>query len=177
MIKPLPALLLVCLVAAGCGYRAQSLYREDIRTVYVEGFDNQTFRRGLEVPLTRALQEELRQRTPLVFVPRQEADSVLSGELVAVEEDAHIISRRGRILLQRVRVTVRFRWQDALTGDAIVPEQTVTEMVRLPTEVAEAGLDVSGTPVPADLIPQEAPVEEAFRRLAERLVERMQHSW
>ena len=50
--RRMAALVLVVIVcaSAGCvGYRARSVFREDIRTVYVAGFDNQTFRRGLEV--------------------------------------------------------------------------------------------------------------------------------
>jgi len=178
MRKRLLAGLVFVFLLTGClGYRAQSLFREDIETVYVEGFDNVTFRRGLEVPLTRAVQDELRLRTPLLFAPRDEADSVLSGELVAADEQSQVKSKRGRILLQRVRVKVRFQWKDSLTGADIVPEQTVTESVRLPTGVAETGVGLDGKPVPADLIPQEAPFEPAFRELARLIVERMQRNW
>ncbi|MFO7959309.1 MAG: LptE family protein [Candidatus Brocadiia bacterium] len=173
----LAGLALVCLLTGCFGYRAQNLFREDIKTVYVEGFDNETFRRGLEVPLTRAVQDELRLRTPLLFASREEADSVLTGELVAADEESQVKSKRGRILLQRVLVRVRFRWIDRLTGAPIVPEQTVTESVRLPTDVAETGIGIDGRPVPADLIPQEAPFDPAFREVAQLIVERMQHNW
>lgn len=161
----------------GCGYRAGGLFREDIRTVYVAGFDNTTFRRGLEVPLTRAITEEIRLRTPLLFASRDEADSILSGELMGADEDARIKSERGTILLQEATVKVRFRWRDRLTGADIVPEQTIVESSRVATPAAELGVGVGGKAVPADLIPQETSFELALQEAAQRVVEHMQANW
>ncbi len=175
MRKLLCAAALVAL--AGCGYQAGGLFRDDIRTVYVAGFDNKTFRRGLEVGLTRAVVDEIKLRTPLLFAPREEADSVLSGELVAASQEASIKSERDRILLENMSVRVRFRWRDRLTGEDIVPEQTVSESTRLPTQLTEAGVGIGGPAIAADLVRQEAAFEPVLREVAQRIVEKMQRGW
>ena len=48
-------LVALMLISGGCGYSNQSLYDEKISSVYVEMFDNQSFRRGIERPTTRAI--------------------------------------------------------------------------------------------------------------------------
>ncbi|MFO8006574.1 MAG: LptE family protein [Candidatus Brocadiia bacterium] len=169
--------IVLAVLGTGCGYRAGGLMPPGVRTVYVEAFDNETFRRGLEVDLTRALVAEIELRTPLVFATREEADSILSGELLEANEQTRIKSQRGRILLQRTTVKVRFRWRDRLTGAEIIPEQTVTESAQLASDVAESGTGIGGDPIPADLIPQEASFERAFQEAAQRVVERMEGGW
>lgn len=152
--------LLLVAVCAGCfGYRAQRLFRPDIRTVYVEFFDNRTFRRGLEVALTKAVVDEIKLRTPLVLAPREDADSILSGELLEFEERTGIKSADDVILKTWVAAVVRFRWRDRLTGTDIVPPRTIRE----PARIAEALEDSL-----FDLVFQEA---------AQRIVEEMQEPW
>ncbi len=170
--------LVVLLLAVGCwGYRAGNLFREDIRTIYVEGFDNRTFRRGLEVPLTRAVMKEIKLRTPLLPAARDQADSILTGELVDVTEHTRVKAERGTILLQRVSLEVRYWWRDRLTGADLVEPRTIVESTQVVTPAVELGAGVDGDPVPADLVPQEAPFEVPIRELAQRLVESMEANW
>ncbi len=163
--------------AWGCGYRAENLFRDDIRTIYVAEFDNQTTRRGLEVALKRAVVEELKLRTPFRFAPRSEADSVLSGRLVQAREASLVKAEDGTTVLAGTGVKVLFRWRDTLTGTDIVPEQTVEESFRLATVTGETEAGLSGDPVPADLIPGDAEFGAVMAEVAQRLVERMQRNW
>ena len=154
-------LLLVtgCLVLAGCCYAPCSLLREDIRTVYVPVFDNQTWRRGLEVELTRAVAEELKLHTHLVMAPRDRADSTLEGELLEFEERGAVKDTNDQILAITVTARARFRWVDNLTGTDIVPWRTVSESGRHNVSLAE-------------------PMERAvFRELAQRIVEKLGEEW
>lgn len=166
------ALLLLALAAlalAGCGYGTHSLYRSDIRTVYVKTFDNDTYRRQLEVSLTRDVINEIKLRTPLTFAPADEADSVLSGTIVGADVSTVVKSAKDVVLLQRARVSVRFRWRDRLTGRDIVPEQTV-EMTGRTASPGGANLFT---------ISPEQPVmfDLALREAARRIVENMEQSW
>jgi len=169
--------LLACIALYGCGYHAGALFRDDIRTIYVQGFDNQTFRRGLEASLTRAVCEEIKLRTPFIFAPRDEADSILSGKILDVQEKTKVESERGRVLVRGVSLTVLFRWRDRLTGADITPEQTIDESARLRTGVAETGVGVGGEAAAADLVPQETSYDAVFQQIAQRIVENMQKSW
>ncbi|MHC4480458.1 MAG: LPS assembly lipoprotein LptE [Planctomycetota bacterium] len=160
--RPTNRFLLVLVAAAllgGCwGYRHRNLFRGDIRTIYIAGFDNRTFRRGLEVPLTRAVTDEIELRTPFLPAPRNQADSILSGELVEFLESSQVKSEDDEVLLDRVTAIVRFRWRDRLTGTDIA-EGTVRESVRI-SEALEDSL-----------------FDQVFREVAQRIVERMQEPW
>ncbi len=63
------------------------------------------------------------------------------------------------VLINRVTATVRFRWQDRLTGQDIVPQQTVTESVRIAESLEDTLFDL------------------LFQETAQRVVERMQQPW
>ncbi len=148
-----------CFVLTGCGYSTSTLLRRDIRTVYVPVFDNHTWHRGLEVELTRAVVEEVKLHTRLGFASRQEADSILEGELIAFEEDVITKTPQDDILLTRLRATVRFRWVDNLTRREIVPLQSIKESTLYPVLIRE---------------PRE---RELFRQMAQRIVEKMEREW
>jgi hypothetical protein len=152
-------LTLLTLLCGCAGYAPANLHRGDIRSVYVEAFDNETFRRGLEVPLSRAVASEIKLRTSLALAPRDEADSVLSGELVDFVQRTRIKSDKDNVLLQRVQAVVRFRWVDRLTGRDIVPPQTVRESARVPVALGESLTD------------------RVFAETARRIVERMEQNW
>jgi ABC-type amino acid transport substrate-binding protein len=171
----LAAALLLCLATAGCGrsftipwlgyradvpeapYASESLYPAGIDTVYVQGFDNVTWRQGLEVDLTRAIAREITQKTSLRLAARDRADSILSGRLVEFEESAEVRNTEDRILLKEVRLTVEFRWRDRLTGADIVPPRTVSESVRTtPAEITDG---------------------YTFQEVAQRVAQAMESDW
>lgn len=156
-------LLALCVLLAvacpGCKYSTASLYREDIKTIYIEGFDNDTFRRGLEVPLTRAVEGEVKLRTPFHLAPRDEADSVLSGTLRDVEERTRLRDVDNVVLSTRVRVTVNVRWRDRRAQTDIMPPRNVTESVNVTSAFGEDLYTV------------------VMREVAKRVVEQMQEPW
>ena len=144
---------------SGCGYSTGSLLRRDIHSVYVGVFDNTTWRRELEVDLTRQLTEELRLRTPLDIKSREEADSTLQGTLVGFDQEAVTQTEDDDILMRRITVKVKFRWIDNLTGQDLVPPQTFTE--RNTFAIAR----------------NEPLADRIFRETAETIVERMERRW
>ncbi len=156
------ALLVVAaaaLLLSGCGYSTSTLLRKDIRTVHVPVFENRTWRRGLEVDLTRAIIEELKLHTHLRIAPKQEADSTLEGELLDFEQFTVRKTGEDMIVLRRAGATVRFRWRDNLTLSDIVPSQTVRETETFAVARAE-------------------PLESRlFQEVAQRIVERMEEEW
>lgn len=162
--------------SGGCapGYGRHRLLREDIHTVYVEFFDNSTFRRDLEPALTRAVVDELKLRTPLLFAPRASADSVLGGELLSVDESTRVKSEDDTVLIRRVSVSVRFFWRDRLTETFIVPPRVVAESVRIAPSLEQPL--VSGTFDP--LVQRaETPFEEVFRQAAQSIVDELEQNW
>lgn len=111
-------------LAGGCArYQLghSSLFRPDIRTVQVPVFESDSLRRNLGERLTEAVVKDIEARTPYKVVASTDADSVLSGRIVAerkravaenmyddvrdIETDMTVevrwISRRGEMLMQR----------------------------------------------------------------------------
>ncbi len=117
---PLPALMLAFL-SGGCGYSTKQPFRTDIRTVHVEMFQSKEFRRELEFRLTESIVKRIEMDTPYRIAPRKTADSLLTGEVVKVENrtfgddfDTDLPREIGST------VVVRFRLQDLRTGEILV---------------------------------------------------------
>ena len=67
------------LLLSGCGYTVGNGFSPDIRTVSVPIFENATFRRGIEVQITEAVQKEIQKRTPYRLAKGLDADTRLTG--------------------------------------------------------------------------------------------------
>ena len=114
------------LVFCGCaelnGYSNQSLFPEDIETVYLEMFDNQTFRRGAEYELSDALSKRIEVETPYKIVSsRDRADTIMSGQIVSIGESALSIDREtGMIIEKEVALAALVNWKNLKTGDLLI---------------------------------------------------------
>jgi hypothetical protein len=130
--------MLLCLGLAaggllgGCGgaggYTNASLFPSDIATVYLEMFDNRSFRRGVEYTLTDALAKRIEALTPYKIVSdRDRADSIVSGQLVAIGEGLLTIERdTGRAMEKEVLLTAVVNWKNLRTGRLMLNNQNVT---------------------------------------------------
>jgi len=67
---------------AGLHVGQQSLYRPEIRTIYVPVFESESFRPNLGERLTEAVVKEIELKTPYKVVHNPNADSVLRGRIV-----------------------------------------------------------------------------------------------
>lgn len=157
---PLWAALLLLLV--GCGYRAGTLIPADVRTVHVEMFDNDTFRHGMEIPLSRAVQKEVARRTHLQIVPRERADTILSGTIRRMDAPVTAYDQVDEVAVQRMYVQVRFEWRRRATGEVIASSDRLEDSVRILVARGET---------------QATAAEDAFSDLAEAIVERMQEDF
>jgi len=115
----LTVLLLLPVWAAACGYSTRSLYDPDIRTVAVDVFKNETFRRDLEIELTRYIAEQVRLRTPWRVANRGEADAALTGKITDVHEVILSKSQDDRTQESSVIVTVEAVLTDLNTDKVI----------------------------------------------------------
>lgn len=102
------------------GYAFSSARPQSIRTVHVPIFRNDTYFRGVEVELTDAIVKEIRRSTPWRVTGEANADTILSGAVVAADLRTLSIARETG-LSQEVAVvlTVDFDWTDARSGRAL----------------------------------------------------------
>jgi len=123
--------IVLSLLLQGCGvfsgYSSDSIYHEELQTVYVKMFDNQTFRRGIEYELTDAIVKRIEAETPYKIVSSQDyADTVISGQIQSIGEFPLTIERQtGRVLEQEVGIRAVVNWKNLKTGDLLIDNKSV----------------------------------------------------
>ncbi len=130
---PLPgALVLLALALSGCaelsGYSNESLFPQEVDSICLEMFDNQTFRRGTEYELSDALSKRIEVETPYKIVSsRHRADTVISGQIVSIAEFALSTEREtGRVLEKEVELQALVNWKNLMTGELLIDNQSVS---------------------------------------------------
>lgn len=161
------------LLATGCaGYQigAGSLYRPDIRTVYVPMFESDSFRRGLGERLTEAVVKQIELKTPYKVVHRPDADSVLSGRITS--DRKRVVSEQVDDIPRNIEadLAVQVNWYDRrgeyLMQDARLSFSPLAFTVAQTTDFTpEGGQSVASAH------------QEAIQRLAEQIVSQMESRW
>ncbi|CAE7521291.1 ftsH2, partial [Symbiodinium necroappetens] len=100
------------------------VYRDDIRTVSVPVFENETFAHGLEIELTDAIIKEIHARTPWRVDTSGGSTTRLSGRIVGADlKKSTTESRSGLVQELGVVVTVSFEWRDLRTDEILVARE------------------------------------------------------
>jgi hypothetical protein len=167
LIKNFTYALVTCvfMTLAGCaGYSNKSLYPQGVSTVYVEMFDNQSFRRGIEYELTDALAKRIESQTPYKIVSnRDRADTVISGHIVQAKETVLTTERQiGRALEKNVELRAVVNWKNLRTGELLIDNKTVSASASY-SEWQSQTFAYGAT--------------LAANSLAERIVEKMESKW
>ncbi|MFH1369972.1 MAG: LptE family protein [Planctomycetota bacterium] len=154
----------ICFLAGCEGYSNASLYPEGIRTVYVEMFDNQSFRRGIEYELTDALAKRIEAQMPYKIVTsRNRADTVISGQIVQANESILSTERQiGRALEKNVELHATISWKNLRTGELLIDNKAVSASARFSKWQNQDFAYGSAL---------------AANTLAERIVEQMETAW
>jgi hypothetical protein len=155
------------LLLSGCdggGYSNTSLYPEGVGTVYVEMFDNQSFRRGIEYELTDALAKRIEAQTPYKIVTnRDRADTVINGQIIQATESSLTTERQiGRPLEKTVELRAVVSWKNLRTGELLIDNKTVSASASF-SEWQGQSFEYGST--------------LAANSLAGRIVEQMQTGW
>ncbi|MBN2457402.1 MAG: LptE family protein [Sedimentisphaerales bacterium] len=162
------ALSAICLMGIwGCGqltgYSNKSLFPEDISSIYVEMFDNRTFRRDVEYKLTDALAKRIEAQTPYKICSKDAADTILTGQIVSIGE-ALLSSERqtARPLEKEARLAAVVNWKNLKTGRLLLDNKTITAAASY-SEWQNQGFGYGSA--------------LAANKLAERIVELMEKQW
>ena len=124
-------IIALCPGFSGCGrmsgYSNESLFPQDVGSVYVEMFDNKSFWRDVEYDLTDALAKRIEADTPYKIISsRDHADTVISGQLVGVSESVLTSEREtGRALEKEVRLQAVVNWKNLKTGELLIDSRSV----------------------------------------------------
>ncbi|MHC4193902.1 MAG: LPS assembly lipoprotein LptE [Planctomycetota bacterium] len=164
----LGSLALALFAVSGCsqtnGYSNESLFNEDVRNVYVEMFDNQSFWRGVEYELTDALAKRIEAETPYKIVSsKDQADSIISGRVSSIGQSTITIEREaGRALEREVQLRAVVDWENLRTGDLLIDSKSVD------ASASYSALQMQSFKYASSL---------AANKLAQRIVELMENKW
>lgn len=110
------AILALVLVAKGCGYSVKPLRHEDVKTVAIPVFKNDTDRRQHEFFLTDAVARMVQSRTRYRIVDAERADLILEGEIAEYETPGVVEGKDDRLVESQVAVRVVVVLRDRATG-------------------------------------------------------------
>lgn len=158
-------------VLCGCGsggildgYTNEPLFPEQLSSVYVEMFENQSLWRGVEYELTDALAKRIEAHTPYkVISSRDRADTIISGRLSAVGQGVLVAEREtGRALEKEVRLEAVVSWENLQTGELLIDSRAVGAAATY-SEWQNQGFNYAST--------------LAANNLARKIVELMEKDW
>jgi len=161
--------LVYCTLAlCGCaelnGYSNESLFPQEVDSICLEMFDNQTFRRGAEYELSDALSKRIEVETPYKIVSsRDRADTVISGRIVSIGELALSTEREtGRVLEKEVEIHAIVNWKNLKTGELLIDNESVSASASY-SEYQKQNFKYAST--------------LAANNLAQKIVEQMETKW
>ena len=158
--------LFVCL--CGCvpwaGYSQQSLFPQDVDTIYLHMFDNRTFWRNMEYDLTDALAKRIEARTPYKIVSDPDlADTVMTGQITSVSQGVLMTDRdTGNSVEQELILRAVVSWKNYKTGALLADNETVVASASFSTALQQH---------------QAYGSKLATNRLAVKIVELMETRW
>jgi len=158
----------ISLCFCGCdgmdGYSSDSLFPEDVSSIYVQMFDNRSFRRGVEYKLSDALAKRIEAETPYKIISsRDRADTIISGQIVQITESVLSSERQiGRALEKEVQLQAVVNWKNLKTGELLINNKSVNASATY-SEWQNQGFSYAST--------------LAANNLARRIVELMEKEW
>ena len=133
LMRSLAAGLPLVLGVTGCapdpaeGWSISWTHPEQFKSISIPVFANQTFYRGLERELTRALVTEVESSTPYKVTGPGTADTLLRGSITSAEliplSQSPITGLSAEMLF---KVEVDFEWIDLATGEPVVSRTDFT---------------------------------------------------
>lgn len=157
--------LLSCSSDPTAGYSANSVYPTQIRSVAVPIFTSKSFVRDVEFELTDALIKEIEARTPYKVTSESSADTIILGQIWAIELNQLSKSPlTGLTEEEVVSVTIDFTWKDLRNGKVLVERRSFSGH----------GLFVPSRPTGE---PIEIGQFAAVQRLAQDIVAEMRADW
>lgn len=162
----------------GCGYTTGSLLPSHLKTIYVDNFANkidisrepsdkygyEMYRSGMESDITKAVINKFIFDGNLSIVRSEEADLILTGELINYTKEPLRYDTSDNVEEYRVLVSVNMELKDTTTGKSMWKENGFT---------GESTYWITG-PVAKS---ENSAVQAAIDDLADRIVEKTTEGW
>jgi hypothetical protein len=119
--------VLMVALMCGCGYSTKSLISRDINSIHIPIFENDTFRRGIEFDLTKAVKDEIMSKTNLRIASKDNADAILRGTVKDFTERILTHGFSDSIVEAAVTLYVDIKLVDRRTGRTLIDEKGIKQ--------------------------------------------------
>ncbi|MFN9719471.1 MAG: LPS assembly lipoprotein LptE [Planctomycetota bacterium] len=164
------SLMLLTAATCGCGYMLGTPTVPGVRTVHVEIFKSDSFRRNLDYLLTEAVQREVRTRGGYRLEDVSIADTILKGKIVEIRKTPLSENRFDDPRELQLMVGAEVTWMDRRSGQ-ILQQKTFP----LASELTQQASSVTFAPEVGQSLATAQ--QEAAQRLASRIVDLMEAPW
>ena len=155
---------------AGCGYHVGSTFPPQYRTVAVPMFKSNSYRRGFEVRLTEAVQQEIQSQTHMRLANEPYADTRLVGTIVEIRKDVLGETAFDDPRELQLSIALEMRWEDARTGE-VISQNTI------PLNGQTTQLIANGEFAPEVGHSLATATQETVDELARKVVQQMEAPW
>lgn len=154
----------------GCGYVVGSPFRQDVRTVHVPIFENDSYRRGIELQLTEAVQKRIQDRTSYRLGKAGYSDTVLTGRIISVDKRVENQTRFDDPRELELSLIVEVRWEDSRTGQVLAER-------RIPMNMQSAQVMAQSSFAPETGQSLATASQDVTSQLADQIVGLMETPW
>ncbi len=165
------------------GYTTRPNYDPGIRTIRVPIFKNNTYIRGLEFDLTRAVIREIQSKTPFRVVAADcAADTELTGTITTLNKIAINRTQLNEIREGQTTLAVEIVWRDLRTGEVLSQPRPKSDPDGPPPPPPDAVakpllIQSLGTYIPELGGSTTTSLQENVNRLAVQIVSKMEIPW
>ena len=154
---------------SGCGYMIGGPYDPQIRTVEVPIFESNSFRRGVDLQLTEAVQKQIQMRTPFRVV-KDGGDTRLTGRIIDLKKNVLGETRNDDPRELQLNLALEVVWEDLRGGKVLAQEQyPLTPGMASLRSQAEMAPEVGQSLATAE--------QQALDRMARQVVNLMESPW
>jgi outer membrane lipopolysaccharide assembly protein LptE/RlpB len=121
------ALLALAVTLSGCGYSFQGTLPDHVKTVAVPIFVNRTQQPAVENVITRAIVDAFATNGRLRVVRREDADSILEGEVLQYTVGAIAVDPSLNVQQYRLGVTLNLRMRDVRQNRLLFEQANFSE--------------------------------------------------
>ena len=121
------AVLALAVTLSGCGYSFQGTLPDHVKTVAVPIFVNRTQQPAVENVITRAIVDAFATNGRLRVVRREDADSILEGEVLQYTVGAIAVDPSLNVQQYRLGVTLNLRMRDVRQNRLLFEQANFSE--------------------------------------------------
>ncbi len=162
LLKLIMGFVLLVTLMCGCGYSTRSLISRNINSIHIPIFENDTFRRGIEFDLTKAVKNEVMSKTNLRIASKDHADNILHGTVKDFTERIITHGFRDSVVEAQMTLFVDIQLVDRRTGRTLIDKKGINQATG---DIVRRGETL------------ESAIEEGIVDMAETIVNLLAEKW